>query len=111
MKCFGARKLLCVLLAVILLFSCSACNGAGETVVITCNGLSITESMFKMLLTEQALELAGQEGVTKENLVEKAKEAVLAYLPAYTYYVQGYQAAGYQLSDDALNALGAIGAD
>lgn len=100
MNCARNRKLLCALLAIALLFFCTSCNGAGETVVVTCNGLSITESTFMMLLTEQALGLADQEGITEENLVEKAKEAVLDYLPAYTYYVQGYQAANYALSEE-----------
>lgn len=100
MKCSRNCKLLSVLLVLALLFSCTACSGSGDTVLLTCNELSITESTFHMLMTEQAIALLDQEGITEENLVEKAKEAVLEYLPAYTYYVQGYQAAGYTLSEE-----------
>lgn len=100
MKCSWNRKLISVLLAIVLVFSCTACAGNGDTVLITCNELSITESTFLLLMIEQATALWGQEGITEENLVDKAKEAVLDYLPAYTYYVQGYQAAGYTLSEE-----------
>lgn len=97
------HKLLSVLLAMALLFSLTACN-SGDA-LITCNGLSITESTFLMLMTEQATDLWGEEGVTEENIVEKAKEAVLDYLPTYTYYKQGYTNAGYTLSDEDRGAL------
>ncbi len=93
-------KLFSMLLVLALLFSCTACAGSGDTVLITCNGYSVTESTFKLLMIEQATGLWGQEGITEENLVDKAKEAVLDYLPAYTYYVQGYKAAGYTLSEE-----------
>lgn len=92
------HKLLAILLAILLLFSMTACNG--NDALITCNGLSISESTFLMLMTEQATGLWGEEGVTEDNIVEKAKEAALAYLPAYTYYKQGYTNAGYTLSDE-----------
>lgn len=99
MKYALKHRLLSLLLVVVLLFSMTACN-SGDKELITCNGLSITESTFLMLMTEQATELWGEEGVTEENIVEKAKEAVLAYLPAYTYYKQGYTNAGYTLSEE-----------
>ena len=107
------RKLICVVMAVILLFACTSCNAEGEAVVITCNGLSITESTFMLLLTEQALAIADDETITQETLVERAKQEVLAYIPAYTYYVQGYKEAKYTLSEDdrgtlRANALAAL---
>lgn len=92
------HKFLSILLAIVLLFSMTACN-SGDA-LITCNGLTISEGTFLLLMTEQATALLGEEGITEENIVEKAKEATLAYLPTYTYYKQGYTNAGYTLSDE-----------
>lgn len=97
------HKLFSVFLAVVLLLSMTACN-SGDT-LITCNGLDISESTFLMLMTEQATDLWGEEGITEDNIVEKAKEATLDYLPVYTYYKQGYTDAGYTLSEEDRGTL------
>lgn len=95
----GLKVLIIPIFAILFLVASVSCS-AKDPILLVCNGLSISQSTFLLRMTEIAVEMQGEEGITAENLVEKAKERTLTALKAYTYYKQGYTNLHYTLSEE-----------
>lgn len=93
-------KILILFVASSIILTTASCSSDKDPVIMQCNGLDINKSTFTLLMLNQAAELYGEEGITEENILGKAKENALKAVREYTYFKQGCQEAGITLEQE-----------
>ena len=92
-------KIFCIIIILCFCLNMGSCS-AKDSIIIQCNGIDITKSVFVMRMTQESLDIYDEEGeVAQAELIKRAKENTLEYLKEYSYYKQQIKDNNYKLDE------------